>query len=1722
MSYPIRISLFFLPMARKTYASTMAMDLNETASITLKIEGDAARNQLALLEGEARKLERALKEAPKGTQEWANLYKEVGKNQEAQKALRDSIGLTGLTLNQLEKESKALTKELRNMTPGTEEFIAKSARLSEVNTRLGEVRTQAKGVSQALDQVTTSVADWDDENKRATLTVKQLKDISAQLGKEIEELVPGTKEHADAVAKQDSVNKQLNNTLKQGSASVADWDDKSKRATLTVKQLRDIADQLGKEIQDLVPGTKAHADAVAKQDAVNKQLNTTIKQQPGLWGQVKTAVIGYLGAFSFVQLAQEAAQFFREGISGALKLSDMIGGVSKATNLSTEEVKQLANALDQIDTRTKKEDLMTIAQVGGQLGVANDELLGFVESVDKAVVALGDEFKGGAEEAAKEIGALQKLFRETRDMKAGEAINDIGSALNELGAAGSATAPVVADFTQRMGQLGDLSPQITQTMGLGAAFQELGLSAEISAGGLSNILLGAAKATELFGQQLGMAETEFKELINTNPNEFLLRLAESLRGLPTDQVTKRLDELGIKSQEATKVMSLLKDQTDMVRQKQEIAANAMKGIYNAALEKVNASTDTFAKKLGVSKEELDKMIKSNPNEFFIRLANSFKGLSETQIADEMKKLGFHSAEATKLVSDLSRATNRQAQEQLLANPALKQATSLQNEFNKMNQTAAAEMDKAKKALLALSVDAGGQLLPFLTKGIAGFVSFVNIIRAVPEFVRENKTELALLGGAILAFNGHLIKSTALELADQAAKKARVVWTNSVTAAQWLLNTAMTANPIGAVIAVVMLLVAGFVTLYNNSITVRAGINGLFEAMKVAVAGLLEMWTALKNLDFAQAATIMAEGGKRIAAGFNKGYEDTIKAEQPKQLANHQTLIEQKKTATVQGAVQTGQLEVLEDQKTHETKAEQARKAREKENAEIQKDTQEIIAKKREAQIAAIADENQREIAKLQWKHEQEVTAVQNSKANEADKNAAIKALDAQLKADIEAENKNHLDKIKADQQKALDMERQMKLELETDEKNRKTLDAQFKYEKEKERIEKEIQDETQKQNLLTQAQQVYNQNLSQINTEFRNRERESNNFIRTQEQAAEKAHMDWKELEAGSNASRLLQIKKDRLDMELSHTKANLEAEKQSELARIAESNLSQEQKTAQQKAINDRYLSEVSTANRQHDADMRSLDEQHIAQKRERWQTFSNAFKGILDGDVNAFTAAATQMFQVDEEHRNKKLTRTSEVADQVGQIALAGVQFLNKLTQERLDKEIAASKKETETKLADSEKRKEAAIKAAEEQAAKEKKAAQGAADKIEAIEEKLALNKVEIREAFEDEADSIRKNGSDKEKALAKQKWEADKRAQIATALISGAMAALKALASGIFPVNLVFAGIIAGLTAIQIAKIKNQPAPQFAQGGHFTVEDGQVQPLYRKGGKGYVKNTGVLQGGRHGGRYGERGIAMIDRESGREVGEAEGGEPFMILSRNTYANNKPVIDRLLYSSMYRNGQKIAYRDGGIGGGSWGLGSVGETPYFERRMMLFGSKKRKREAAAAAAEAEAEAARAQTEAEAAAASSAYDGPTSGDEGDANGTAQAASYSGDAESAAAEAAEMAQQQLDLLEDIGLAIEALSEDLQLAMKELSTNMGTSLDSLALATQTSIGVLSDTMKTSIDGMAGNVRELKGSINAVEGATREVKGAVDGVQGAVWGTNQAGRLDAIIGAISSLA
>ena len=94
-----------------------------------------------------------------------------------------------------------------------------------------------------------------------------------------------------------------------------------------------------------------------------------------------------------------------------------------------------------------------------------------------------------------------------------------------------------------------------------------------------------------------------------------------------------------------------------------------------------------------------------------------------------------------------------------------------------------------------------------------------------------------------------VTMTAAALAYVAAQKVAQVATKAWTAVQWLLNAALTANPIGLVVAAVAALVAGFVLAYKHSEAFRKVIDAVWQALQTAWEWVKKLIDKLGDLHF---------------------------------------------------------------------------------------------------------------------------------------------------------------------------------------------------------------------------------------------------------------------------------------------------------------------------------------------------------------------------------------------------------------------------------------------------------------------------------------------------------------------------------------------------------------------------------------------------------------------------------------------------------------------------------------------------------------------------------------------------------------------------------------------------------------------------------------------------------------------------------------------------------
>lgn len=367
---------------------------------------------------------------------------------------------------------------------------------------------------------------------------------------------------------------------------------------LTLNQLQKRATELRLQLRNMVPGSGQYKKYVNELKEVSAQLGKLKAQGNATKFSIGGLANGFnkyaaLGA-SLIATVTGVVFSLQKLIDYNSKLSDAMSDVQKTTGLTKKEVDELSISFGLLQTRTSRIDLLKIAEEGGRIGIAKEEIGDFVEIMNKAVVALGDSFPGGAEETASKLGKLKLLFKETANQKVDKAYNAIGSAINELGANGVATEVNIANFATRVGSLPDaLKPAIADALALGAAFEENGIQAEI-AGRAYSILLGqAAEESEKFAEVMGVTNEEVQRLINDNPLDFLIEFAKGLKGMNATDTAKTLDYLGVSADGANKVLGALANNTERFRDLLELSNRSMQD-GTSLINEYNIKNNNFA------------------------------------------------------------------------------------------------------------------------------------------------------------------------------------------------------------------------------------------------------------------------------------------------------------------------------------------------------------------------------------------------------------------------------------------------------------------------------------------------------------------------------------------------------------------------------------------------------------------------------------------------------------------------------------------------------------------------------------------------------------------------------------------------------------------------------------------------------------------------------------------------------------------------------------------------------------------------------------------------------------------------------------------------------------------------------------------------------------------------------------------------------------------------
>jgi hypothetical protein len=192
-------------------------------------------------------------------------------------------------------------------------------------------------------------------------------------------------------------------------------------------------------------------------------------------------------------------------------------------------------------------------------------------------------------------------------------------------------------------------------------------------------------------------------------------------------------------------------------------------------------------------------------------------------------------------------------------------------------TAEGQMARLQLALSETAESIGAALLPIIE-------ALLPKLQEAATWAQENSDTLLKLGAVVAGVAAGIVTMNFALKAYRAAQAAVVAITKIVRgvtlawqAAQWLLNIALTMNPIGLIIAAIAALVAGIVIAYKKSDTFRAIIDGLWGAIKTAVKWVGDLIAKLKNIKWPEPPSWLKNAGSAVSGIFGRSAGGTTRS-----------------------------------------------------------------------------------------------------------------------------------------------------------------------------------------------------------------------------------------------------------------------------------------------------------------------------------------------------------------------------------------------------------------------------------------------------------------------------------------------------------------------------------------------------------------------------------------------------------------------------------------------------------------------------------------------------------------------------------------------------------------------------------------------------------------------------------------------------------------------------
>lgn len=805
------------------------MARQEVYTTVIKLNSEEAKNRLKELEDRVARLKKAKQDAFSAgdSRLGASLAKDLKAAEREMKQFKNSTmsvketldNLSCASLGQLEKAARHLKGQMKAASDPSD-FAKLDAQLSKVKEQMLEL----KGATRKADE----------EARRMTATVSNLKHASLN---------------------------DLNFTASKLRSQMADYDPTSTMYASRASQLKLVEAELERIRQSEQKVVTLMQQYDKEIDSTNVDIKETKRQMQlvnNTMSNLKTSSIRDL-EYSIKAINQQMKGMER----GTEQFKQM---ELKAKQLKAELQAVRAEGVAQESWIKRSADWFNRMQ-GIALG-AVAAISGITFTVKKCVeeyAKMDDEMTNVRKytgQAAEEVERMNEDFKKMDTRTPRQKLNQLAEDAGRLGITSTAAVEEFVDGADKINvALGD----------------DLGDKAVSQIGKLAQ-MFGEDKTKGLRGAMLatGSAVNELAQNSSASAG-YLVDFTARVAGVGKQAGFTQAQIMGLASV------------LDQNMQQDETAATAVQNL----LAKMFQDSAKFAQIAGLNVKEFAKTLKEDANGALLQFLAAMRAKGGfADLAPMFEEMKMDGSRATGVLTVLADKLDDIKTAQDLASEAYSEGTSVLNEFETQNENVQAQLDKASKKFLDLSIELGQKLYPAARYCISAASLGVRALSTLVDFVKDYWRILIVLTAAIVTY-------TAVSKAKLIAEKAQMAWLNIMilrekahlvlvglktsalktmeivqmaltreikltTAAQMLWNKVLLANPITAVIAVVVGLTAAIVTLSKETSTAEQAQRDYNDAVTDANKQTAEEEASIMRLVSTIQSNTSAEADRKAA------------------------------------------------------------------------------------------------------------------------------------------------------------------------------------------------------------------------------------------------------------------------------------------------------------------------------------------------------------------------------------------------------------------------------------------------------------------------------------------------------------------------------------------------------------------------------------------------------------------------------------------------------------------------------------------------------------------------------------------------------------------------------------------------------------------------------------------------------------------------------------------